>query len=148
MRAALRMKAFHISLHLRSKKMNTAKLLIAAAAIFATHTASAIEACDRYTTSYDRTYCASKLFVESDAELNKIYKELRQFTKGGTDKELVQTQRDWIKHRNASCESNPGTINVNCNYRLNRERTEYLRDRLRECRTGSCNASAITRPSW
>ena len=33
--------------------------------------------CDKYTTSYDRTYCLAKLFIiESDKELNEVYKAL------------------------------------------------------------------------
>ena len=128
--------------------MHPAKLLLAAALISATHAALAIETCDRYPTSYDRTYCASKLFIESDNELNRVYKDLRKYTKGNTGKELVQTQRAWLKYRTAMCETTPGTINMPCSYEVNRQRTEYLRDRLRECRAGACNPSAITLPSW
>ena len=128
--------------------MHHAKTAIAVILAFGAHAAFAIEACERYTTSYDRTYCASKLFVESDNELNTVYKNLRQFAKGETGKALVQTQRAWLKHRSAICETKPGTINVDCSYEVNRSRTEYLRDRLRECRAGSCDASAIVRQSW
>ena len=31
--------------------------------------------CDKYKTSYDKTYCFAKLFLESDKELNTIYGE-------------------------------------------------------------------------
>lgn len=104
--------------------------------------------CDRYNTSYDRTYCLSKLFVESDKELNEVYKELRQKLDGGTREKLKQTQLSWIQYRNNRCETQPGTINVDCNYEVNKTRTEYLRDRLRECKTGACDKNAIVRPSW
>lgn len=39
--------------------------------------AMADDACDHFKTSYDRTYCTAKLFVESDNELNTVYKELK-----------------------------------------------------------------------
>lgn len=109
--------------------------------------ASADNECDRYQTSYDRTYCMSKISAEADNELNIVYKQLRSVINAATKKQLVYVQRDWLKYRNATCE-NSGTIDVNCNYRLNKERTEFLRDRLRECRAGTCRASAILNTYW
>ena len=103
--------------------------------------------CDKYTTSYDQTYCFAKLFLESDKELNASYKELKDSLKDDTKAGLTQTQRDWIKYRDATC-SNKGTIDVDCNYRVNRDRTNYLRDRARECKTGTCRNDMITQKSW
>jgi uncharacterized protein YecT (DUF1311 family) len=104
--------------------------------------------CDKYKTSYDRTYCFSKLFVESDKELNAVYNELKNSLKEQVKKKLTETQRQWIKHRDNACEVQPGTIDVNCNYNVNKERTEYLRDRLRECKTGNCREEMIVKESW
>lgn len=104
--------------------------------------------CDQYTSSYDKTYCVSKLFFESDKELNSTYKELQGMVKGATKQQLVMVQRDWIKYRDQACSSNQGAINVDCNYDINRERTEYLRDRLRECKVGSCRQDMIGSKSW
>lgn len=103
--------------------------------------------CEKYKTSYDQTYCVAKLFLASDDELNAVYKKLKGKTQGEVQKSLVHVQRDWIKYRNNACESQ-GTIDVACNYRVNRERTTALRDRLRECETGSCNDALIGKPSW
>lgn len=103
--------------------------------------------CEKYKTSYDQTYCIAKLFLASDNELNAVYKKLKGKTQGEVQKSLVQVQRDWIKYRNGACES-AGAIDVNCNYRVNRERVTYLGDRLRECETGSCNNALIGKPSW
>lgn len=103
--------------------------------------------CEKYKTSYDQTYCVAKLFLASDDELNAVYKKLKGLTKGEAQTSLVKVQRDWIKYRNNACESH-GTIDVDCNYRVNRERTTALRDRLRECETGSCNDALIGKPSW
>ena len=104
--------------------------------------------CARYRASYDRTYCKSKLFVDSDRELNDVYKKLGRQLSESTRRQLVETQRDWIRYRDQRCESAPGTINVDCNYRVNVQRINYLRDRLRECTAGSCNRDAIVRPNW
>ena len=103
--------------------------------------------CEKYKTSYDQTYCVAKLFLASDDELNAIYKKLKGKTQGEVQKSLVQVQRDWIKYRNNACERR-GRIDVNCNFRVNRDRTNALRDRLRECETGSCNNELIGKPSW
>ena len=104
--------------------------------------------CDKYTSSYDQTYCFSKLFVESDKELNDVYKDLRAAIKEPAKKSLTEVQRDWMKYRDKSCQSSPGTVNVDCNYDVNRKRTEYLRDRLRECKTGTCRDEMIGAKSW
>src|SRR3989338_8603091 len=105
------------------------------------------DSCNKFKTSYDKTYCVAKLFLESDNELNMVYTELRKPLKDNVKQQLTETQRDWIKYRNAACESS-GSIDVCCNYKVNRERTEYLRDRARECKTGNCNDAAISKKSW
>lgn len=109
--------------------------------------ATLTQQCNTYKTSYDRTYCVAKLFMASDGELNDVYKKLRNHVKGAVGDALVHTQRDWIKYRNGACSAD-GTIDVDCNYKVNRDRTNYLRDRLRECETGSCNNALIDKKSW
>lgn len=103
--------------------------------------------CSKYHTHYDQTYCMAKLFIESDNELNHVYKELHTHLKGPLKKQLVEVQRAWIKYRDQAC-SNGGTIDVNCNYTVNHHRAEYLRDRLRECKTGNCQPKMIRRKNW
>lgn len=103
--------------------------------------------CDKYKTSYDKTYCFAKLFLESDKELNTIYGELQKQLTDPVRKQLTGVQRDWIKHRDAKCES-AGSIDVDCNYRVNRDRAEYLRDRARECKAGTCRNEMIGKKSW
>ncbi len=103
--------------------------------------------CDKYTTSYDRTYCFAKLFVDSDQELNAVYKGLRDTLKGEIRVQLTSAQRDWLKYRDNSC-SQGSAINVDCNYEANRKRAEFLRDRLRECRVGTCRNDVIIQRNW
>lgn len=125
------------------------KLLLTLSLLFTANTAfSATEACEKFTTPYDRTYCDSKLFVESDKELNQVYKELKTHLKGDLSKALTATQRDWIKYRDHKCGESDGTVYVDCSYEVNRLRTEYLRDRLRECKTGNCQPDLIRSESW
>ena len=54
------------------------KMLIALSLAIVVPTFALETNCDKYKNSYDRTYCLSKLFVESDKELNDVYKELRE----------------------------------------------------------------------
>lgn len=103
--------------------------------------------CDKFTGSYDKTYCLSKLFIESDNELNAVYKELKGLIDEDTSKSLTKVQREWIKYRNAQCENN-GTINVDCNYDVNKARTDYLRKMVEECKIGYCQKDKIGQKSW
>ncbi len=112
-----------------------------------TGSALADEACDQYQTAYDQTYCMAKLFLASDDELNQVYKDLKSQLQGNTAKKLTNVQRQWISYRDSNCQAE-GKINVRCNYHINKARTEYLRDRLRECKTGNCRLEAIIQPSW
>jgi len=105
-------------------------------------TSHAEDGCINPKSAYDRTYCSSKLFVESDKELNEVYKELRHALDKETSKKLTQAQIKWLSFRDKTCSDN-GTIFVDCNFKVNKERTEYLRDRLRECKTGHCNSDSV-----
>lgn len=109
--------------------------------------AHAEDGCTNPKTPYDATYCLAKLFLESDKELNEVYKDLRAFLKDPVKKDLTNVQRQWIQYRDETC-SNTGTINVDCNYKVNKERAEYLRDRLRECKTDHCQNDKIGMASW
>lgn len=132
------------------KKMSIKKIITAAAAglMFAT-AAHAIETqCDKYSGTYDRTYCLSKLFVDSDAELNVVYKELRDLLNDSGKKALKNAEVKWLKYRTDRCETSPGTIDVRCSYEVNVDRTNYLRERARECRSSKCDNNAVGRQSW
>lgn len=118
-------------------------LAVCAAVAFATE-----YKCDKYKASYDRTYCMSKLFVESDSELNEVYKELRGMINEDGRNSLKSTELDWLKYRNSKCELMPGTIDVRCSYEVNVERANYLRDRLRECKVRHCDYKAIKASHW
>ena len=126
---------------------NLSLLCLGVALLLSTKIAFADEECDKYNNSYDVTYCYCKLFIESDKELNAVYKELKTALKDNLKKQLTEVQRDWMTYRNSACEEE-GTIDVDCNYQVNKERTEYLRDRLRECKTGNTREDMILKKSW
>ena len=128
-------------------KISSLALLASSLFFSAVGPAAAASSCDQYTTSYDRTFCFCKLIVESDKELNDVYKALRKQIDKETAEGLKMTQRQWIKYRNNQCENN-GTIQLQCNYEVNKNRTDYLRERLRECKSGVCQNSLVAKPSW
>ena len=104
--------------------------------------------CDEFQDSYDRTYCYSKLFIESDNELNDVYKALRNMLNRSGQNALKETERRWIKYRKDRCEVSSAVVDVGCSYMVNLERTEFLRDRLRECKQRMCDYSAVGQQSW
>ena len=129
--------------------MKLKKIIVAAAAMMLANAAQAIETnCDKYSGSYDRTYCLCKLFVDSDAELNVVYKELKDQLDDSGKNALKKAEVKWLKYRTGRCETSPGTIDVRCSYEVNVERTNYLRERSRECRTNRCDKAAISKESW
>lgn len=105
------------------------------------------DGCTNPTSNYDKTYCIAKLFMESDKELNEVYSDLRKMLKSEEQKGLKAVQLEWISYRNTSCEDK-GMIAVDCNFKVNKARTEYLRDRLRECKTGHCQPQLVKAKSW
>src|SRR3989338_927665 len=112
------------------------KSIAIAALTLAVFTANAFadQGCGNPKTEYDQTYCTAKLFVESDTELNQVYTELSKMVDPTAKTSLLQAQRQWIKFRDSTC-SSQGTIDVQCNFEVNRDRAQYLQDRLRECKT-------------
>ena len=98
--------------------------------------------CEKPAAGYDSTYCLAKLFVESDNELNDTYKNLSSLLNSDQKKKLIAVQRSWIKFRNSKC-SDGGTITVDCNYDVNKNRAKFLLDRITECKIGSCKIDLI-----
>ena len=127
--------------------MLKASLLVIAFCLAFVSGLSAEDNCKDPKTSYDRTYCAAKLFLESDKELNAVYKELKGLIKPDVQKKLVLVQREWIHYRDNQCESN-GTIDVDCNHNVNVARIDYLRERPRECKAGQARPDLIEKQSW
>ncbi len=124
-------------------------VFVVIAGLFCSKVTFAVGECDKYKSPYDKTYCFAKLFIESDNELNEVYRELmNNINRDEIKKKLIETQRQWIEFRNKTCEKTSGTIDVQCSYKVNKERTEFLRDRLRECKTGNCRNEEIYKKSW
>ena len=87
------------------------------------------------------TECADKAFKKSDAELNKLYRQLeaRGRSDPDTTKLLVVTQRAWIAFRDAECDfssagATGGSINpmtvVQCRDGMTQDRIKALQSYL------------------
>ena len=49
--------------------------------------------------------CLAKAFEASDGKLNSVYQTIRKKLDGEDANRLVETQRIWIKYRDANCEA-------------------------------------------
>jgi uncharacterized protein YecT (DUF1311 family) len=107
--------------------------------------------CENPRPGYDEVYCMAKLFMESDNELNKAYRDLGSLLTTDQKKTLKSRQVQWIKYREKKCfqESNRGgIISVSCNFQVNKSRTKFLLDRITECKIGACKSSEINRSDF
>lgn len=100
------------------------------------------DSCTNPQSPYDKTYCISKLFLASDKELNESYAALKNILNKEQKNKLTQAQRSWIKFRHDTC-SNNGTTNVACNIAVNKSRTDFLRERIEECKKEHCRNDVI-----
>lgn len=81
--------------------------LVALLAVAAVAGAARADDCDNAQASQaDLNECYGKAFKASDAELNKLYKEITARLKDDPDatKLLVATQRAWVAFRDAECD--------------------------------------------
>lgn len=121
--------------------------LFSAALLLAASTfAFADDNCGDKTTQADMDICAAAAFEKSDAELNKLYKEIEGRLKDDADttKLLVAAQKAWIAFRDAECSFTSSTveggtaypfINSTCHDNMTQARVETLKGYL-QCTEG------------
>lgn len=99
--------------------------------------------CDATRNTFDDVYCTNKLYADADRELNQNYQQLRGLLNAGQKATLKQAQLAWIRSRDAQCvEGN--SIDVGCRLTTTQERNNWLRERLRECRSVGCMSSRLS----
>ena len=117
-------------------------LIIFAAISFPAHA----DNCDNPRDDFDGLYCLNKIYHEADKELNLSYKELRSFL-SDEEKELLKvTQIKWIKQRNKECslkKDGKFYVSLRCTTKTTVDRTNEIRDRIRECKATGCQASKL-----
>lgn len=102
--------------------------------------------CDNPRDDFDGLYCLNKIYMKSDEELNNSFKELRTLLNADEKKSLLKTQLQWIETRNSTCSLKNSTgfyVNLSCVTKTTIERTNVLRDRIRECKATGCQSSKL-----
>lgn len=102
--------------------------------------------CDKPRDDFDGLYCLNKVYQEADKELNSVYKELRSLLNKNEKKALKKTQLGWIKKRNRNCSIKKNRafyVNLACTTRTTINRTNVMRDRIRECKSTGCQPSKL-----
>lgn len=101
--------------------------------------------CDQTRNSLDAVHCSNLVYQQADQELNKTYKALMGKLKTTDKKHLRTLQRQWITQRDQACTMQSvdmgEVINSSCLLDQTTARTNWLNDRLRECKTVGCISS-------
>lgn len=103
--------------------------------------------CDHTRNSLDAIHCNNLVYQKADKELNNTYKQLRTKLNTTQKKTLRTAQIRWIKARDAECTMNSvdmgEVIDSACLLDQTTTRTNWLNDRLRECKTVGCMTSKL-----
>jgi len=100
--------------------------------------------CDKIKEGFDGLYCLQKLFFQADKELNESYKKLNSLIDSSTKKKLKELQLTWIKERNTECswkDERGSFVNMDCAKNKTVSQTNFLNDRIRECKSTGCQPS-------
>jgi uncharacterized protein YecT (DUF1311 family) len=111
-------------------------LLFASAPSFPQHMNEPDSPCTNAGSTVDSVECLSKARVSSDAELNSLYQEIRRRLEGDDAKRLIETEKLWMRYRDANCEAERALYGLGtgaypaylgCIEAMTRERTKELR---------------------
>lgn len=131
---------------LYSDDLQMKSLLLAASLLLTSLSTLAQQNCDKPRDDFDGLYCLNKVYIETDAELNQVYKELApRLTAEGRSK-LKGTQLAWIEERNSSCSKKLDSgfyVNLACATRSTQSRLQFLQERVRECKSAGCQPSKL-----
>jgi uncharacterized protein YecT (DUF1311 family) len=88
---------------LHASPLFTFLFLLAAAPCHAQHMNKPDSPCAGVVITSDLVSCLSKAKDVSDAKLNSVYQSIRNKLDGENASRLVETQRIWVKYRDANC---------------------------------------------
>lgn len=120
-------------------------LLLVLGSIFSATPAFA-DNCDNARNTFDEFYCKDKLYQQADKDLNTAYGELSRKLSANDRKTLKEIQLDWMHERDTQCiEKRDDEVVLFVNCRLNRtvDQTNFLNQRLRECKSTGCQPSRL-----
>ncbi|MDH5301901.1 MAG: lysozyme inhibitor LprI family protein [Gammaproteobacteria bacterium] len=102
--------------------------------------------CDKPRDDFDGLYCLNRVYQEADNELNQEYKSLRSYLSESEKSALKSRQVSWIKSRNEQCSFRKDGmffVSLSCTTSMTVDRTNVLRDRIRECKSTGCQSSKL-----
>ncbi|MCK5902856.1 MAG: DUF1311 domain-containing protein [Cocleimonas sp.] len=102
--------------------------------------------CNKPSNDFDGLYCLNKVYIEADKDLNKAYQSLKKQLNSSANSKLRRGQRQWISNRNSRCSRHEGRrffVNLACATRKTIQRTNFLHDRIRECKATGCQSSKL-----
>jgi uncharacterized protein YecT (DUF1311 family) len=102
--------------------------------------------CDNPQQNFDKVYCLNKVYMEADTELNTQYKILYTKLDHNAKNMLKNTQLQWIQERNQTCtreDANKYYADLECLTSSTILRTQFLQNRIRECKSTGCQNSKI-----
>ena len=113
--------------------------------VTSTH-AIADSACDKPRNDFDGLYCLSKIYQQTDTDLNTAFTQLRDKLDDAGKEALRTTQIAWLKTRDQSCSRHERSgfyVNLVCATNTTTARTEFLQARYRECISSGCMNSRL-----
>lgn len=105
--------------------------------------------CDKVGSQFDKAFCQTRIYVAADDELNATYQQLYDRLDADGRHVLKNRQQSWIRYRNDTCtlySDQNAFINMQCAYEATVEKTQFLQDRLRECKSVGCLNSKLHCP--
>ncbi len=108
--------------------------------------AMADSACDKPRNDFDGLYCLSKVYQQTDIDLNSAFTRLRGKLDATGQEALRSSQLAWLRTRDQSCSKHEDTgfyVNLACATQTTTARTEFLQSRYRECISSGCMNSRI-----
>lgn len=106
------------------------------------HSARADSSCDKPRNGFDGIYCLSKVYQQSDADLNAAFTQL-----DGPGRDALRTsQIAWLQLRDQDCSKHDPSgfyVNLACATRMTISRTEFLQSRYRKCISSGCMNSRL-----
>jgi uncharacterized protein YecT (DUF1311 family) len=102
--------------------------------------------CEDPKNAFDDVYCYSKLYIDADTELNKVYGTLSELLSKQERAVLKKSELAWIRARNAKCSRQEGEdnfVDMECAVAETRERMIFFEDRVAECQAGKCDTAKL-----
>ncbi|MGO1250522.1 lysozyme inhibitor LprI family protein [Psychrobacter sp.] len=102
--------------------------------------------CDHPINDFDGLYCLTKVYLETDKELNTSYNKLSRLLNSSQKAMLKRGQLAWMSERNDRCsykDYDGFFVNMDCATRKTATRVNFLNERVRECDAGSCRDSRL-----